>query len=97
MASTIQVFVPVGVVAAATARDSAASRPDQSDFIIGMLDNHKHGTAQILDRLQQRLTEQFGEVRFVRHKKGDAGRGAGQKIIDELARQCGVVVNGVAD
>ncbi len=97
MASTIQVFVPVGVVATAVTRDSTASRLNQSDFIVGMLDNHKHGTEQILDRLQQRLTEQFGEVRFVRRKKGDAGRGAGQKIIDELAKQCGVVVNGVAD
>jgi hypothetical protein len=97
MQDTIQVFVPVGVVSGSKATDAAARHVDRSDFVIGLLDNHKHGTAQILDRLQQRLTDQFGEMRFVRHKKADAGKGAGQKIIDDLARKCGVVINGVAD
>lgn len=96
MVGTIKVFVPVGI--ASRARPQALGGPaDQSDFVIGMLDNHKHGTTQIFDRLQERLGARFPEARFVRHKKGDAGKSAGSKIIEALAKECGVVLNGVAD
>jgi hypothetical protein len=91
----IQVFVPTGAIS--TAALKTAARADRTDFVVGMLDNHKHGTAEIFDRLQERLTAQFGGINFVRHKKADAGRGAGSKIIGDLANQCGVVINGVAD
>ena len=97
MTNTIQVFVPVGVVSTASVRDTAARHVDRSDFVIGMLDNHKHGSTQILDRLQQRLEEHFGVVNFVRLKKPDAGKGASIQVIEDLARKCGVVINGVAD
>ena len=97
MTNTIQVFVPVGHVSVAKATGSAARATRRSDFVVGMLDNHKHGSADILDRLQERLAAQFGTVRFVRFKKADAGVSAGSKIIDDLAEECGVVLNGVAD
>lgn len=96
MTNTIQVFVPVGVVSTA-ALNSSARQADRSAFIVGMLDNHKHGTTQILDRLQERLSAQFTGVQFVRYKKADAGKSAGSKIIEALAKDCGVVLNGVAD
>lgn len=95
MPNTIQVFVPVGMIASGALK--MAARVDRAEFVIGMLDNHKHGTAEIFDRLQERLTAQFGGLKFVREKKGDAGRGAGSKIIANLAQQCGVVITGVAD
>jgi hypothetical protein len=96
MAGTIQVFVPVGI--ASTAVPSRAARPsDRPGLIIGLLDNHKHGTTEILDRLQERLTAQLGDVRFVRRKKADAGKSAGAKIIESLAKECSVVLNGIAD
>jgi hypothetical protein len=86
MTNTIQVFVPVGVVSTASVRDSASRHVDRSDFVVGMLDNHKHGSTQILDRLQQRLEERFGVVHFVRLKKPDAGKGASKQVIEDLAR-----------
>jgi len=97
MVNTIQVFVPVGIVPSVNVKDTARRLRDRSDFVIGMLDNHKHGSAQILDRLQERLTKQFGIHSFVRHKKPDAGKGALSQVIDDLAKKCGVVINGVAD
>jgi len=96
MVGTIKVFVPVGI--ASRAAVETMSRPaDEGGFIVGMLDNHKHGTTLIFDRLQERLGGQFPDVRFVRYKKGDAGKSAGSKIIEALAKECGVVLNGVAD
>jgi hypothetical protein len=97
MTNTIQVFVPVGSVLIAGAAGPATRAMPRSDFVVGLLDNHKHGSADILDRLQERLAAQFGAVRFVRFKKSDAGVSAGNKIIDDLAEECGVVLNGVAD
>jgi hypothetical protein len=96
MANTIQVFVPVGVVSNAKAQASAAGRA-RLEFVVGMLDNHKHGSAKILDHLQRRLGLKFGDLRFIRVKKPDAGRGASRQVIEDLAKQCGVVINGVAD
>jgi hypothetical protein len=97
MTNTIQVFVPIGAISTAKSLSSAGRQIDRSGFVVGMLDNHKHGSTNILDRLQKRLDDQFGGLRFVRHKKGDAGKGASKKIIEDLARECGVVINGVAD
>jgi len=95
MTNTVQVFVPVGFASSAALKTAVAA--GRKDFVIGLLDNHKHGSTEILNRLQARLTAQFGGINFVRHKKGDAGKGAGSKIIEDLAGRCGVVINGVAD
>ncbi len=96
MVSAIQVFVPIGVASTAAVATKVRSI-NRSRFVIGMLDNHKHGTAEILNRLQERLTNQFDDVNFVRYKKADAGMSAGSQIIEALAKECGVVLNGVAD
>jgi hypothetical protein len=95
MTNTVHIFVPVGKPSTVALKTTAAA--DRQEFVIGLLDNHKHGSTEILNRLQERLTAQFGGINFVRHKKGDAGKSAGLKIIEDLAGRCGVVVNGVAD
>jgi hypothetical protein len=97
MADTISVFVPVGMISKKKTQNSASRQVDQSNIVVGLLDNHKHGSTRILNRLQQRLSDQFEGVRFVWHKKADAGMGASSKIIENLAKECAVVVNGVAD
>ncbi len=94
MASTISVFVPTGTVPNVAER-SVAPR-DRSEFVIGMLDNHKHNTDRILDLLQVRLGGQFGDVRFMRVKKPEAGKPAPAKVLEELA-DCAAVVNGIGD
>ena len=95
---TIRVFVPTGKPAAAVPNvDPARARSADSAFVIGLLDNHKHNTDRILERLQQRLGESYDNVRFVRAQKGDAGKGASAKVIDDLAAECQAVVNGIGD
>lgn len=95
---TIRVFVPTGKPAAAVPNvDAARARSAGSAFVIGLLDNHKHNTDKVLERLERRLGESYGNVRFVRARKGDAGKGASAKVIEDLAAECHAVVNGIGD
>ncbi|HYC48602.1 MAG TPA: hypothetical protein VED01_24265 [Burkholderiales bacterium] len=95
---TIRVFVPVGEPAGAQ-RSDTRSRTSRSEsaFVIGLLDNHKHNTDRVLARLEQHFRHNFEGVRFVHAMKGDAGKGAGKALIDDLAAQCDAVVTGIGD
>ncbi len=97
MNETIRVFVPIG---RASTRDNGVRARNQrkgSALVIGLLDNHKHNTDKVLDRLQQRLSDRFGGVRFVRAKKPEAGKPAPKKVLEDLAAECDAVVNGIGD
>ena len=94
MPNTISVFVPVGTVR--TAASEPVAPRERSEFVIGMLDNHKHNTDKILDHLEARLAGQFGDVRFMRVKKPEAGKPAPAKLLEDLA-DCSAVVNGIGD
>src|SRR5690242_20974701 len=92
--STISVFVPVGHASAS----SAEERPvrSRSEFVIGMLDNHKHDSDKVLDRIQARLAGQFRDVQFKRLKKPEAGKPAPSQVLKDL-EDCVAVVNGIGD
>ena len=90
----ISVFVPIGTVPTTT--DKPATARERSEFVIGMLDNHKHNTDKILDHLQAQLARQFADVRFIRVKKPEAGKPAPAKLLEELA-DCAAVINGIGD
>jgi GGDEF domain-containing protein len=97
-ANTILVFVPVGKEVETKHRPAtAAQRAHGSPFVIGLLDNHKHNSAQVLDRLQQRLAEKIPGAQFVRAKKPEAGKGASKQMLDDLASRCQAVVTGIGD
>ncbi len=95
---TTLVFVPVGKESTAKNRAvTPAARASGAPFVIGLLDNHKHNSAQVLDRLQQRLAGKIHGVQFVRMKKPEAGKGAPKAMLDDLASRCQAVVTGIAD
>jgi hypothetical protein len=99
MNDTVRVFIPVGrEPAQQQARvQSEIHRSANAPVVIGLLDNHKHNTDKLLDRLQERLSQQYGEVRFVRAKKPEAGKSAPKKLIEDLAAECSAVINGIGD
>lgn len=98
MSETIRVFVPVGKEPASeTIFDAGTRELTHATRVIGLLDNHKHNTDKILDRVQQRLAQSFAGLRFVRIKKPEAGRRAPEKLLADLAAQCDAVVNGIGD
>ena len=95
---SILVFVPVGKESTARNRPAAAvQRASGAPFVIGLLDNHKHNSDQVLDRLQQRLAEKISGAQFVRVKKSEAGKGAPKLMLDDLASRCQAVVTGIGD
>ena len=98
MADTVKVFVPTGRVATAEpTRERAPAREPQSAFVIGLLDNHKHNTDRILDRLQRQIGEHYRDVKFVRAQKPEAGKSASKQMLEDLAGQCQAVINGIGD
>ena len=92
--ASISVFVPIGTVRTST--EQSAPRRERSEFVIGMLDNHKHNTDKILDLLQARLAGDFADVRFMRVRKPEAGKPAPATVLEALA-DCAAVVNGIGD
>ena len=98
MSNTIRVYVPTGKVQAPGVRDAMrARRRAGAQLVVGMLDNHKHNTDKVLDRLQHRLSERYGDARFVRVKKPEAGKPAPGRMLADLAGECDAVVTGIAD
>jgi hypothetical protein len=99
MNNTVRVYIPVGGVAAQ--QQSRAQREIRRNanapVVIGLLDNHKHNTDKVLDRLQTRLSQQYGDVRFVRAQKPEAGKSAPKQLIEQLANECSAVINGIGD
>ena len=94
---TIKVFVPTGKAPAAEALSRGRRRDDQSDFVVGFLNNHKHNSKQILARLEERFGNCEGRIRFVKARKPEAGKPAPKEMIEKLASECDAVVTGVAD
>ena len=94
---TIKVFIPEGKAPAARTFRRGNRRDGDSPLVIGLLDNHKHNTAKILDRLEERLRERYEGVHVLRMKKPEAGKSAPSEIIDSLTAACEAVVTGVGD
>ena len=72
-------------------------RDGTSSLVIGLLDNHKHNTAKVLDRLEHRLQERYEGIRVLRARKPEAGKGAPRDLLETLARDCQAVINGIGD
>lgn len=99
MNKTVRVLIPVGrepaqpIARVCDGIHGSANAP----VVIGLLDNHKYNTDKLLDRLQKRLAEQYGDARFVRAQKPEAGKAAPKKLIEALAVECQAVINGTGD
>ena len=95
---TVRVFVPVGRAPAEQAPAvRSASRDGTSPLVVGLLDNHKHNTARVLDRIEHRLHERYEGIRVLRAQKPEAGKGAPKEMLETLGRECQAVINGIGD
>jgi hypothetical protein len=95
---TISVFVPIGHAPATQSRAvNRSPRDGSSPLVIGLLDNHKHNTAKVLDRLEHRLQQRYEGIRVIRAQKPEAGKGAPQEMLESLASDCQAVINGIGD
>jgi hypothetical protein len=94
---TIRVFNPTGKPPAPGALSDGGRREGRAEFVIGFMDNHKHNSAKILARLEERFLGLGMAMKCVRAKKPEAGKPAPKELIAKLAAECHAVVTGVAD
>ena len=97
MSDRIRVFVPTGSVRQPGGPARAPHQNGKSAPVIGLLDNHKHNTSKILDRIEAQLADRLPGARFVRVRKPEAGKSAPPEVLDALTRDCEAVVTGIGD
>jgi hypothetical protein len=92
----IQIYDPTTEVSAR--RIAYASRPGTLEGLtIGLIDNTKHNSDQLLLRIANILEEKHGaKAHFIRRKKS-AGAAPHAEIVEEYKASCDVIIAGVGD
>ncbi len=75
----------------------AARLPDLHDKTVGLLDISKAKGNFFLDRVEEMLTTHFQPRAIVRRMKPTFARPAPDNIRQELARECDVLIEALAD
>jgi hypothetical protein len=65
-------------------------------LVIGLLNNSKAGSRPFLDRVAALLQRDHG-AKIVRYDKAAAALPAPDDMLEAAARECDVVINGIAD
>ncbi|HET7160525.1 MAG TPA: hypothetical protein VFI62_16110 [Burkholderiales bacterium] len=92
----IQIFDPTTEVA--SRRIAYAARPGTLEGLtIGLIDNTKHNSDQLLLRIADILERQHGAKAHVIRKKKSAGAAPHSEIVEEYKASCDVIVAGVGD
>ena len=75
-----------------------AERPESlNGLTLGLLDNHKHNAAELLDEVQELLSTHYEFASVVRASKSDVSRPCPEKIVEDLVAQCDVVITAIGD
>ena len=92
----IQIYDPTTEVAAR--RIAFAPRPKSlAGLSIGLVDNTKHNSDQLLLRIAVLLEREHGAKAHIIRKKKSAGAAPHAEILEELKGSCDVIVAGVGD
>ena len=93
---SIQIYDPTTEVSAR--RVAYALRPKSLQGLrIGLVDNTKHNSDQLLLRIAGLLERDHGAKAHLIRKKKSAGAAPHAEIIEELKASCDVIVAGVGD
>ena len=92
----IQIYDPTTEVS--SRRIAYAARPGTLEGLtVGLIDNTKHNSDQLLLRIANILEEKHGVKAHVIRKKTSSGAAPHSEIIEEYKASCDVVVAGVGD
>lgn len=92
----IQIYDPTTEVNAR--RIAYAARPGTLEGLtIGLIDNTKHNSDQLLLRIANILEEKHGAKAHVIRRKKSSGAAPHAEIVEEYKASCDVVVAGVGD
>ena len=93
---TVQIFDPT--IEARGRTIAYVPRPKSlAGLRVGLVDNSKHNSDQLLMRIAGLLERDYGAKAHVMRRKKSAGIPASPEIIAEFKTQCDVVVAGVGD
>jgi hypothetical protein len=75
-----------------------APRPtDVSHKVVGLLDNEKPHSRELLDFVEIELRDRLSPAKVLRFRKDDSTRPAPEPLLNEIAAECELVINGVGD
>jgi hypothetical protein len=92
----IQIFDPTTEVSDRTMA-FARRPPSLQGLRIGLVDNTKHNSDQLLLRIASTLEREHGAKAHIIRKKKSSGAAPHAEIIEEYKASCDVVVAGVGD
>ena len=93
---TIQIYDPT--IEAKGRHIAYAPRPKSlAGLRVGLVDNSKHNSDQLLQRIAGLLERDYGAKAHVMRRKSSAGVPASPELIAEFKNSCDVVVAGVGD
>ncbi|MGY1856788.1 UGSC family (seleno)protein [Modestobacter sp. SYSU DS0290] len=98
MATLADVLDPTGLTAVRVASSSLAPRrADLAGARIGLLENTKHNAALLLDEIAGHLERERGATTVLRRTKTAFALPMPAELLEELTRECDVVLVGVGD
>ena len=65
--------------------------------VVGFIDNAKPNFGQLADDLGELLVSKYGVARVVKRRKPSASVPAKPQVIEELSKECDVVITGSGD
>lgn len=65
--------------------------------VVGFIDNAKPNFSHLVDDLASLLVERYGVAQVIKRKKRAANIPAARAVVEELARECDVVITGSGD
>jgi hypothetical protein len=93
---TVQIFDPTTEVAGR--RIAYVPRPKSLEGLrVGLVDNTKHNSDQLLERIADILEREHGTKSHVIRRKKSSGAAPHAEIIEEYKASCDVIVAGVGD
>jgi hypothetical protein len=94
--NTVKLYDPTGVPLPA-ANEVHATATVLAGKVVGFIDNSKPNFQFLADDLAELLVERYGVRQIVRHRKRAASVPAANDVLDDLARDCDLVIAGSGD
>ena len=79
------------------ARHVAAALDGLKGKVIGFIDNSKPNFVHLVEDLSGLLVSRYGAARVVTRRKRSASMGMAAAVLDELAKECDLVITGSGD
>jgi len=97
MTATLILFDPTAPRSDAPVSSAHAQLRTLAGAVVGFIDNAKPNFNHLVDDLADALVSRYGVARVVKRRKRSASVPAPADAIDELARECDLVITGSGD